>query len=221
MKLSRTYFQENHKFLWTAEDASEAEKSWDKMLAKKYYDKLFKEYCIADLSQYEKNRVAMRWRIESEVKNGKGQFICGEKRCQKEKGLESWEVNFAYMEKSEKKHALVKLRLCPECSLKLNFHSMKRKITKKNLKRKSEKDKKSKKKKRRSRSESSSESGDDSSESSSSEEESKPGPSGDYEAKRKAEEEKLEAEASNAWTKEPEEQNPDEEMDKFLDDLLF
>lgn len=33
-----------------------AEKSWEARLAKRYYDKLFKEYCIADLSQYRKNR---------------------------------------------------------------------------------------------------------------------------------------------------------------------
>jgi protein FRA10AC1 len=45
-----------------------------KRLAKKYYDKLFKEYCIADLSRYKENRVAMRWRIEKEVQTGKGCF---------------------------------------------------------------------------------------------------------------------------------------------------
>jgi len=28
-----------------------------KRLAKKYYDKLFKEYCIADLSHYKENKV--------------------------------------------------------------------------------------------------------------------------------------------------------------------
>jgi len=28
-----------------------------KRLAKKYYDKLFKEYCIADLSRYKENKV--------------------------------------------------------------------------------------------------------------------------------------------------------------------
>lgn len=87
------FLQENHKFLWSVEDVSEAEKSWDLRLAKKYYDKLFKEYCIADLSQYEKNRVAMRWRTEMEVKSGKGQFVCGEKHCNNDKGLESWEVS--------------------------------------------------------------------------------------------------------------------------------
>ena len=29
----------------------------EKDLAKKYYDKLFKEYCIADLSRYKENKV--------------------------------------------------------------------------------------------------------------------------------------------------------------------
>lgn len=29
----------------------------EKELARKYYDKLFKEYCIADLSRYKENKV--------------------------------------------------------------------------------------------------------------------------------------------------------------------
>ena len=29
----------------------------EKCLAKKYYDKLFKEYCISDLSRYKENKV--------------------------------------------------------------------------------------------------------------------------------------------------------------------
>lgn len=62
-------------------------------LAKKYYDKLFKEYCIADLSQYDKNQIAMRWRVEREVFSGKGQFECGNKHCNNRDGLSSWEVS--------------------------------------------------------------------------------------------------------------------------------
>jgi Folate-sensitive fragile site protein Fra10Ac1 len=30
-----------------------------KRLAKKYYEKLFKEYCIADLSRYKENKVML------------------------------------------------------------------------------------------------------------------------------------------------------------------
>ncbi|KRX15150.1 Cathepsin B-like cysteine proteinase 3 [Trichinella nelsoni] len=40
-----------------------------------------------------------------------GQFICGNKRCEEEENLTSWEVNFAYVEEQEKKNALLKLNL--------------------------------------------------------------------------------------------------------------
>ncbi|ESO07174.1 hypothetical protein HELRODRAFT_110669 [Helobdella robusta] len=130
--------KEHHKFLWD-EDECETQKSWEKRLAKKYYDKLYKEYCIADLTYYKHNKViAMRWRTEKEVVAGKGQFECGEKHCDEGDGLKSWEVNFGYVEHGEKKNALVKLRLCPDCSSKLNYHHKRKEIKKKkNRKRKS------------------------------------------------------------------------------------
>uniref|UniRef100_A0A670HSF5 FRA10A associated CGG repeat 1 n=1 Tax=Podarcis muralis TaxID=64176 RepID=A0A670HSF5_PODMU len=112
--------RENHRFLWREED--EADMNWEKRLSKKYYDKLFKEYCIADLTKYKENKFGFRWRHEKEVVSGKGQFSCGSKHCDEKEGLKSWEVNFGYVEHGEKKNALVKLRLCPECSYKLNFH---------------------------------------------------------------------------------------------------
>ncbi len=49
--------------------------SREKRLAKKYYDKLFKEYCICDLSHWQEKKIAMRWRIDKEVVSGKGKFI--------------------------------------------------------------------------------------------------------------------------------------------------
>ncbi|XP_053720734.1 protein FRA10AC1 [Synchiropus splendidus] len=123
---------ENHRFLWRDED--EEDMTWEKELAKKYYDKLFKEYCIADLSKYKENKFGFRWRSEKEVVSGKGQFQCGNKHCAKEEGLKSWEVNFGYVEQGEKRNALVKLRLCPECSFKLNYHHKRREAkTTKNL----------------------------------------------------------------------------------------
>ncbi|XP_031699778.1 protein FRA10AC1 [Anarrhichthys ocellatus] len=118
--------RENHRFLWRDED--EEDMTWEKDLAKKYYDKLFKEYCIADLSRYKENKFGFRWRTENEVVSGKGQFQCGNKRCEKQEGLKSWEVNFAYVEHGEKKNALVKLRLCPECSFKLNYHHKRKEV---------------------------------------------------------------------------------------------
>ncbi|KTF80446.1 hypothetical protein cypCar_00033776 [Cyprinus carpio] len=100
--------RENHRFLWREED--EEDMTWEKELAKKYYDKLFKEYCIADLSRYKENKFGFRWRVENEVISGKGQFLCGNKRCENKEGLKSWEVNFAYVEQGEKRNALVKLQ---------------------------------------------------------------------------------------------------------------
>ncbi|KAF4518336.1 hypothetical protein B566_EDAN007063 [Ephemera danica] len=118
--------REHHQFLWDEENTPTD--TWELRLAKKYYDKLFKEYCICDLSRYKENKVALRWRIESEVVSGKGQFSCGNKACGSSEQLRSWEVNFAYSERGEKKNALVKLRLCPPCSERLNYHHKKREV---------------------------------------------------------------------------------------------
>jgi len=137
--------QENHRFVWD-DEGDENEKTWGQKLAKKYYDKLFKEYCISDLSRYKQKQFAMRWRTESEVQSGKGQFSCGARKCDEKKGLKTWEVNFVYLELSEKKNTLIKLRLCPDCSYMLNYHKKHKQIKKKN---KMKKQKKSKKKKKR------------------------------------------------------------------------
>jgi len=124
-KTDSDVLREHHQFLW---DESKPPNSWENQFARRYYDKLFKEYCIADLSRYMENKVALRWRIESEVVGGKGHFICGNKVCSGAEGLRTWEVNFAYIEHDEKKNALVKLRLCPDCSFKLNYHFQKKEI---------------------------------------------------------------------------------------------
>uniref|UniRef100_A0A1A8J530 Fragile site, folic acid type, rare, candidate 1 n=1 Tax=Nothobranchius kuhntae TaxID=321403 RepID=A0A1A8J530_NOTKU len=143
--------RENHRFLWRDED--EEEMTWEKELAKKYYDKLFKEYCIADLSRYKENKFGFRWRTENEVVSGKGQFHCGNKRCEKEEGLKSWEVNFAYVEHGEKRNALVKLRLCPECSFMLNYHHKRKEVkvkTKRGIMEENREPKKKRKRRKRS-----------------------------------------------------------------------
>ncbi|CAG8630082.1 149_t:CDS:2 [Ambispora gerdemannii] len=114
--------KENHKFL-RSEAEDEQELTWEQRVAKKYYDKLFKEYCIVELKYYKEGKIALRWRIEKELMSGKGQFECASTRCSEKSGLKSWEVNFAYMEDGEKKNALVKIRLCPNCSEKLNYRN--------------------------------------------------------------------------------------------------
>ena len=102
----------NHRFLWTEAEMSDL--TWEQKLAKKYYEKLFKEYCVCDLSRYKENKVGMRWRTENELKVGKGQFICGGRKCEEREFLRTWEVNFSYVEETEKKNALVKGQLISE-----------------------------------------------------------------------------------------------------------
>lgn len=62
--------EQNHRFLWDSDDeddGKESESSWGERIAKLYYNRLYKEYCICDLSKYEENKIAMRWRVEKEV----------------------------------------------------------------------------------------------------------------------------------------------------------
>lgn len=63
----------------------------------------------------------MRWRIEKEVIIGKGDTICSEKKCAKTEDLQTYEVNFAYIEDELKKNALVKVKVCGFCAQKLNY----------------------------------------------------------------------------------------------------
>jgi len=143
--------RDNHQFLWDDDDDDDDDdggstRSWERNLAKKYWDKLYKEYCICDLSRYKENKVAMRWRVEKEVVDGKGQFACGNRKCKETEGMKTWEVNFGYLEHGEKKNALVKVRLCPDCSYKLNYHSKKREVKReKKLKKKQKKRRKKEK----------------------------------------------------------------------------
>lgn len=114
---------ENMKFIWNDDDQPV---SWEERLAKKYYEKLYREYCICDLSMYKDNKIANRFRIEKEIVSGKGQFICGEKSCKEDAELKTWEVNFVYTEKGDRKNALVKISKCANNEQKqiiLNFTS--------------------------------------------------------------------------------------------------
>ncbi|XP_004524827.1 protein FRA10AC1 homolog [Ceratitis capitata] len=119
--------REHHRFLWDENGISD-DCSWEERLARRYYCKLFKEYCIADLTRYKENKVALRWRTKDEVVSGKGQFKCGSRKCEQQENLRTWEVNFAYREQGQHKNALVKIRLCPKHSEELNYTSRKREI---------------------------------------------------------------------------------------------
>nr|CAG4644416.1 EOG090X0H59 [Lepidurus arcticus] len=197
--------RENHQFLW---DESSSAETWESRLAKKYYDRLFKEYCICDLSRFKENKVAMRWRIEKEVVEGKGQFLCGDRQCAEREDLRTWEVNFGYVERGEKKNALIKLRLCPDCSYKLNYHHKKKEVTKK--KRKHSKQKKLKKRARKERVSSSSPS----------EERTEEKLAVDTVDTEKAEEKK----SASIWketSQAVEEKTREEEFDEYLQDLFL
>lgn len=108
-------------FRFIRSEVDDADDSWEARMARRYYAKLFKEYCIADLSRYKEQKIGMRWRVEKEVVVGKGQFSCGVKRCDARNGLASYEVHFGYQEADERKEALVKLRACEACAFKLNY----------------------------------------------------------------------------------------------------
>jgi len=118
--------KKNHKFVRDEEEDEKldvkksSKEDYGKILAKKYYDKLYKEYAVVDLSRYETAQIGMRWRIEKEVLSGKGESICASTKCSNKIGLGTYEVNFKYKEDGEVKNTLVKVRVCQECAEKLN-----------------------------------------------------------------------------------------------------
>ncbi|KAK4514387.1 uncharacterized protein ATC70_001980 [Mucor velutinosus] len=210
-KTEKDIIQENHKFVRS--DIDDDELTWGQRVAKKYYDKLFKEYAICELKYYKEGKIALRWRTEKEVIVGKGQFICASTRCDETKKLQSWEVNFGYMEDGEKKNELVKVRLCPECSDKLNYKTKKRLA--KTLKRKSREEQTSKSKSKRQRRHSSASS-------SASDDDDEDDVCGDT-GKDKGEHDTFAQESSSIWSKPletKEEKSKEEEYEDYFADLL-
>ncbi|GKU88635.1 hypothetical protein SLEP1_g2872 [Rubroshorea leprosula] len=70
VKTDQDTLREGYWFIRSEED--DQNPSWEQRLVKRYYDKLFKEYCIADMSQYKSGKIGLRWRTEKEVISGKG-----------------------------------------------------------------------------------------------------------------------------------------------------
>ncbi|OIS99496.1 PREDICTED: protein FRA10AC1 homolog [Nicotiana attenuata] len=125
VKTDQDTLKEGYRFIRTEED--DMNPSWEQRLVKRYYDKLFKEYCLADMTHYKSGKIGLRWRTEKEVISGKGQFVCGNKHCDERDGLASYEVNFSYVEAGENKQALVKLVTCERCAEKLHYKKRKEK----------------------------------------------------------------------------------------------
>jgi protein FRA10AC1 len=96
--------------------------TWEQRLAKRYWERLFKEYVVADLSRYREGDIGLRWRTEQEVIDGRGQFSCGNKACnRRDVPLTSYELHFGYLEHGQAREALVKVRCCKACAEKLNY----------------------------------------------------------------------------------------------------
>ncbi|KAJ3120301.1 hypothetical protein HK098_004693 [Nowakowskiella sp. JEL0407] len=129
-KTDQDILKDHHKDEDESDNEEDEVKQWESRVAKKYYDRLFKEFAMADMRSYKSGRIALRWRTEKEVIDGLGQFTCANLYCSrrnKEPELKSWEVNFGYIERGVRKNALVKLRLCERCAEKLNYKKLKEK----------------------------------------------------------------------------------------------
>ena len=87
--------------------------------AMRYYQQLYREYVIIDLTHHEETKVGMRWRLEREVIDGKGETVCGATGCNERRTLESYELPFCYEEAGARKVELVKARVCKGCYVKL------------------------------------------------------------------------------------------------------
>ncbi|KAK9155227.1 hypothetical protein Sjap_002707 [Stephania japonica] len=122
-KTDQDTLREGYRFIRSVED--DADSSWEQRLVKRYYDKLFKEYCIADMSHYKTGKIGLRWRTEKEVISGKGQFVCGNKQCDEKDNLASYEASFQYLKCVEDKQGQVSLICLELCADKLSYKTQK------------------------------------------------------------------------------------------------
>lgn len=90
-------------------------------MVRHYHQYLFKEFALADIRSA--RQVGLRWRTAKEVAEGIGQFTCANLRClatapdeDDNNFLADFELDFCYQENGAAKQALVKVRLCPNCS---------------------------------------------------------------------------------------------------------
>lgn len=121
--------QEEHQFVRNDELDATNQQDWKVRMARRYYDQLYKEYAIIDLSRHDEGMIGLRWQTEAEVLSGKGQQSCGARKCMStttEQDLITFELPFSYNEKGEPKMELVKVCLCEACSKKLKLYQKKR-----------------------------------------------------------------------------------------------
>ena len=122
----RKILEQNHRFI--RDDDTQEDVGEEKLLAREYYDSLFREYALVDLSHWREQVMALRWRTKAEVLSGQGQFTCGCLNCPGRyqgdgdgpmEELKLFELNFAYVEDGIGKNSLVKVCVCRKCSKKL------------------------------------------------------------------------------------------------------
>lgn len=122
----REILEQNHRFI--RDDTTSTDLDEEKHLAKRYYDSLFHEFALVDLSRWREQKLALRWRTKAEVLAGQGQFTCGclncsgryrDERDDRTEELKMFELNFTYVEDGGKKNSLVKVCVCLRCSRKL------------------------------------------------------------------------------------------------------
>ena len=111
--------KEKFSFLESSKESVNAAESKEDKFLQEYNNKLYREFCICDLSLYKKGKIGLRWCFESDVLKGKGYTICGNISCERTKHLKPFEVNMKYKEHNETKNALVKVYLCRHCGKKL------------------------------------------------------------------------------------------------------
>ena len=131
----------------TLEEGTNKEK-YEAEISLAYYQKLHKEYALANLTRFETGEIGLMWRTDQQVISGKGQFVCGNVDCDAMEGLKEFEMEFGYKENEQQKLELVKISLCPVCAYKLNYKRIQDK-EKQERKRKRKEEKKAKKRKKR------------------------------------------------------------------------
>ena len=107
-----------HRLVHPASAHSAPSPSPSQRLALRYYAALYKEYALVDLAR--PSHPGLRWRTEAEVVAGKGQWTCGARNCQRERGLNTWRVHFGYEEDGAERAVQAKLRLCEDCAVLLH-----------------------------------------------------------------------------------------------------
>jgi protein FRA10AC1 len=118
-----------HQFIRSDEEDAKKLNEYNVRIARKYYNNLYREYAIIDLSRCDEGKIGLRWRTEQEVISGKGVEICASKRCEEVQDVLTFEVPFQYTENGESKLELVKVNLCKDCAKKLRkYKKVKRKL---------------------------------------------------------------------------------------------